>query len=331
MIRYLLTGFTLMLFLISAMSCRKAKKETLASASVNTGVSARINDIHIVSDSLWIAAAGIRNESGFFLQSTDQGNSWEIEQTQFPRSIYCVEINQKGFGLAGGDYLDLWQTDDYGATWNYYWLGNQVPFNEEDRPGVRDILLIDDSTWTFCGGENLGEGVIYRTGNRGVNWSFSFHQHEFRGSTLNTQGKIVVGGHGKILIYRDDVENFSTGQLSDVFITSVRSISSGALIACSFDGKLLRSETDGLSWKEIYDVNKGFTKRINWNCLTQDQNNLICCGTDGFIAISSDEGKSWELKKIETPKNLITAEMFKGQLIAGDTEGDVHLIDLSDQ
>jgi photosystem II stability/assembly factor-like uncharacterized protein len=322
----------LMVLLISGIlfSCKKEQPSILNSNKVFTGRDIRINDIRIISDSLWVLCGGNRNMEGYFLQSNDRGASWSATRASDKRSIYCMEINSTGFGMAGGDFLDLWTTGDFGKTWNYYWLGDQVPFNEEDRPAVRDIVLVNDSIWQFCGGENLGEGVIYRTTDSGEHWQFVFHQNEFRSALQHTSGETIVGGHGKVLRYQDNPEQASYSSFEEGFITSMTTAGNGSITACTFEGKIIHSADGGLTWIESLNLNDNIRRRVNWNSLIQSGSTIVCTGTFGHIGISQDEGVSWRIARISEDSNLITGAIDGKLLIAGDTEGNIHFISLTD-
>jgi photosystem II stability/assembly factor-like uncharacterized protein len=321
----------LLLLLALLDSCKRENISPLSATSYYTGISARINEIQIIHDSLWVACAGIRNESGYFLHSTDSGKSWISQQTEFERSVYTLEIADNGQGLAGGDFLDLWTTDDFGKTWQYLWLGNEVPFNEEDRPGVRDISIINDSIWHFCGGENLGEGVIYRTVNAGNSWSFAFHQNEFRTIAQNVNNETVVGGHGKVLSFTDDVDQVMVSGFQDSFMTSMITTKRGEFIATCFDGKVIKSVDGGQVWIEIFDINRNFNKRINWNKIIIGDSIIACFGTRGFLALSYNQGKNWLIEKIDGDKNLLSGALLRDKILAGDSEGNIHLIEYPNQ
>jgi photosystem II stability/assembly factor-like uncharacterized protein len=311
-------------------SCKKEQPEILDSQKVHTGVDVRINDICIISDSLWIICGGNRNVEGYFMQSTDRGAHWSASRASDKRSIYCMEISSNGFGMAGGDFLDLWTTGDFGKTWNYYWLGDQVPFNEEDRPGVRDIILVNDSIWQFCGGENLGEGVIYRTNDAGEHWHFVFHQNEFRSALLNASGETVVGGHGKVIRYRENPEHVSYSTFEEGFITSMITLGDGRIIACTFEGKIIQSADGGFTWSELLDQKNNIRRRVNWNSLIRSGSTIMCTGTNGYIGISQDEGLNWRISRISENSNLISGAFDGTRFLAGDSEGNIHFINLAD-
>lgn len=311
-------------------SCNKEQAETLDSRYVETGIRARINDIEIINDSLWVACAGNRETNGYFLQSDDQGESWNYTITQFPRSVYCMNFLPEGFGIAGGDFLDLWTTNDFGRSWNYYWLGNQVPMHEQDRPGVRDIMLLNDSIWTFCGGEHLGEGVLYRTTNSGQDWNFSIYQNEFRGTVLNDKEEVVTAGHGKIISYKNDLSEAKSSEFSNGFVTSMIKAADNTLLACTSEGKIINSEDGGMQWNERFDINRYLRRRINWNDLVCEGAKCCCCGTQGHLITSNDHGKTWRTHRINEEKNLVSVVMKNERIIAGDSEGNIHFMFMPD-
>ncbi|MFM9984125.1 MAG: WD40/YVTN/BNR-like repeat-containing protein, partial [Flavobacteriales bacterium] len=168
------------LLLAFSIGCHKKNNQIVPIQIIDTGLDIRINDVTLQNDTTWILGGGIRDVSGYILRSRNQGNSWQTYQSEFPKSIYRVKFRDELHGFAGGDFLHMWTTSDAGQTWSFYWLGNQVPFNGEDRPAIRDFEFVDESNWYFCGGENLGEGVLYSSNNAGNSWEFKITGNEMR-------------------------------------------------------------------------------------------------------------------------------------------------------
>lgn len=304
-------------------SCRKQNVDLLPLAIYNTGYAFRINDLFLQTDSIWFAVGGVRGEEGVILRTDDAGLTWSKFNTEFPRSMYCVNFLNQEIGFAGGEYLQLWRTSDGGNSWSYYWLDDQVPFNEEDRPAIRDFEFRNDSCWFFCGGENLGEGVVYETRNAGANWNFIFKQNEFRSLVLLNEDKIVVGGHGLVLSNSDHIDHLSNADFVDDFMTGMTVIGHDNCIGVTYNGAILKGTNSGMNWMELEKGNKAFNARINWNDVDAFGARIVAVGNEGVIAESTDSGVNWRYYEVVNSPELISVKVVKDFVLATTTDGRI--------
>ena len=311
-------AFILLIFIAG---CHKKADQITPLQIIDTGLDIRINDVELVNDSTWILGGGIRDVSGYILRSVNRGNSWQIYQSEFPKSIYSVKFRDELHGYAGGDFLHMWTTADGGHTWSFYWLADQVPFNGEDRPAIRDFSFVDDVNWYFCGGENLGEGVLYSSNNAGGTWEFKITAHEMRCLEKTSPNSLVAGGHGAIWHIPTSVIGATQASFSDDFITSSTKLEDGTILLCSYNGKIYKSTDDGNSFSEKMDGNRLFGKRMNWNDITCSEETSVVCGNDGMFAESHDGGSSWTLSQIVHEPHLFSIDRIDNTWWAGSENG----------
>ncbi len=307
-------------------SCRKEKETVIALAEINLNKNIRVNDLLFINDTLWFACGGIRNQEGTIFKSKNKGLSWTQYSSEFPKSIYCIHFLNNEIGIAGGDFIHLWRTDDGGETWYFHWLADQVPVNPNDRPAVRDIKMLNANKWYFCGGENLGEGVIYETHNAGNTWHYSIQQHELRTMEMNQNLKSFVGGHGAAFTFQDSLSTLQQTAFANDFITSSVTFSDNNCVAVSYNGAVYRSSDFGNTWIEIEGANKLFSERINWNKIENKNDQLIAVGNNGFFAESMDGGSSWTLSQLEGEQNLYTVDFSHNEVWAGSDNGKIYRI-----
>jgi photosystem II stability/assembly factor-like uncharacterized protein len=312
------------LILVLFVACKKDQGNLTPIAVLDTGTSCRINDLELLSSGRWVACSGVRNEKGFISVSDDAGVSWTSSKLDHASSTYTIDFLDSLNGYAGGDFLHLWKTTDGGLSWEYQWLGNQVPMNEEDRPVVRDFHMLKDSVWFFCGGENLGEGVVYETSDRGHSWQFVFNQHEYRAMCTNDDD-LVVGGHGSILRSNEGLNNLEPAHFENDFIMDVIMSDDGAWIAASYQGAVYRSQ-DGLNWSNVMKGERRLSQVVNWTCLVKSGQRIIVAGTDGAVAESNDHGINWTRYKVNDAPDFWSLLIDGNQVFAGSEEGKIFRI-----
>lgn len=302
-------------------SCKKEKKELTPISVYEIGTQCRINDLDMISPGRWIACSGARSEKGYISSSDDHGASWTSYQLDQPSSAYSVDFLDSLNGFAGGDFLHLWRTFDGGNSWGYYWLGNQVPMNEEDRPAVRDFIMWNDSTWYFCGGENLGEGVVYETTDGGQHWYYQFKQHEYR-ALHKDEGSLMAAGHGSILISHQGLNDLQSASFENDFITDLVKNANGDWIASSYQGAFYRSQ-DGQNWSLVMKGNRPFGGHVNWSCMAIHENRILAAGADGALAESWDGGLNWTLYTVANEPDLWSLMIAGDEVYAGGEEGKI--------
>jgi photosystem II stability/assembly factor-like uncharacterized protein len=307
------------------LSCKKEKAGDLQPSAIyilEDGV--RINGIQMLSDSVWLACGGIRNEYGVIYKSYNAGSSWKKVFTTNESSIYSIELNEQHKGLAGGDFLRMWQTNDAGETWHFYWLADQVPINEEDRPAIRDIQFVSDSTWYFCGGENLYKGVFYHTENAGATWDFLSIEHELRSVVPISKYVIATTGHGGAFTWNQQSSNLERSDFKNDFMMDATLLGNGDLLACTEQGNVYRSKS-GSYWERIWKAS-----RINyssWNGIAQRANDVLAVGNYGKILLGSAGGSEWREYALTDVGHLLAVEVWNKRFYIPTSDGRLLVLD----
>lgn len=305
-------------------SCKKGKVKSIQPiARFDTSERVLIHDIECITDSIWMVCGGIRDSRGVIMRTEDAGKSWTKFETEFPRSVYCLDFLNEMEGFAGADFLHLWRTIDGGKTWTFYWLGDQVPVHEEDRPGIKDFQMVNDSLWFFCGGENLGEGVVYETQDSGQTWNFIFKQNEFRDLTFFDDSHAITTGHGCVLLFKENLDEIAASSFENDFMTSSVAINNRRAIGVSYNGGIYKTSDGGNDWQVIDKVNKPFGNRTNWNSITKEGSHLVAVGNEGAFGESHDNGENWEFFTVEAQPDLLSVAIKNGVVLASTTDGFV--------
>jgi photosystem II stability/assembly factor-like uncharacterized protein len=291
-------------------SCKKEKSQHLSPLLIaDTGEDVLLHEFEILSDNVWIACGGIRDERGVICRSIDGGRTWTSVEMNEHRSVYCFEFLNDSVAFCGGDFLHLWKTEDAGKTWEFYWLGDQVPIHEEDRPGIKDFHFVNDSVWYFCGGENLGEGIVYETKDSGYHWQFIFKQHEYRDLTFFDSTNAIATGHGSVMLIPGAIASQQAADFEGDFITSSVAIDNQSAIGVSYNGGIYRSNNRGQNWSRIDGVNTPFSRRTLWNDIDSNGTYLCAVGNDGRMAESFDSGNAWNYFSVDSNPNLLSVKV----------------------
>ncbi|MBL7943507.1 MAG: hypothetical protein JNM00_12100, partial [Flavobacteriales bacterium] len=313
--------------LLLSVSCKKETTISVAHES-DVGVDVRLYDIQMINDTTWLACGGIRDKEGWLFRTTNAGLTWEKTEVDFPKAVYCLSYRQDGVWWAGGDFLHLWKSTDGGVTWKFHWLGQQVPFNGEDRPGVRQWQWISEQKGWFVGGENFGEGVIYHTDDGGDTWSFAFHQHELRALHFFNDSVGVVAGHGASFFTEDGISAFDQNNFQNDFMTDIATDATGDIIGVGYNGGIYNSSDFGMSWNNESETNGVLSKRANWNDVKVTNDFAIVCGNNGKVGVK-EIGGNWRFIQLDTEDHLYHMAHAKNKIIFCTDHGRLLSINVS--
>ncbi len=146
--------------------------------------------------------------------------------------------------------------------------------------------------------------LIFLIGNPFFNYA---QEYDFSWSHPSPQGNAIwsiafadettgyaVGGNGIILkttdvgdtwnIIRNSIATFDELDLYDVVVSPT-----GNIFAAGANGKILKSDNEGLSWYELSHA----TIDIIYDLCINPNGNISCCGTNGTVLMSEDNGNTW--------------------------------------
>jgi photosystem II stability/assembly factor-like uncharacterized protein len=316
-----LSGILLALIsILMLLGCRKESENVLTTETIQTGYEGKINDIE-VNDFRTIVCGGIRGVEGVILEKEVDSETWVVKYKQPQRSFYSLLVSISGEIWCGGEFLYIVKSDAL-DNWTHFSLDDQVPFHEEDRPSIRKMVNTEISSFSFVGGENLGEGVLYRSNDDGENWQFDFMQHELRDLCwLNPNHGIIVG-HG-ILAHVDSslqIQSYSGNNYE--FYTGIEKDNSGNLIVITQSGTMFFSNNQGYEWQKLETNLNGNYQSIALNDIEIRDGNYVVCGNSG-IALFSTNGINWNEFQIENESNLYSVTLHQNQCYFTSDQGKI--------
>ena len=144
----------------------------------------------------------------------------------------------------------------------------------------------------FVGGEDYKKGVIYKTFDGGLSWSFDTLKQEmmYISTTSNTTW---ISGFGYIGKSTNGVVFEQVKLTNDVFM-GVFQLSDNSVITISNTGGIYKSTDSGNTWKTVQKKRKVFSKRVAFNSFSFSLNKGVIVGDEGLILISGDYGETWQ-------------------------------------
>ena len=313
-----------LLLMLVFISCIKEKQEISPFNEYKLPKLVRLNGIVCTSEKEWFVVGGKKMEEGYVFHTKDAGLTWSTFQTDEVSNLYTIAFRDSLNGMAGGDRCFYWTTADGGATWHYRWLAQQVPFNGEDRPAIRDIQYVGDSTVLFCCGESFNKGVFYRTTDLGQSWQFDFYPHELRTILLSNQnGSAQVSGYGFGINVSSNYAESAGTDLSGRYIMASATHKSD-FFQVDFEGSVSKSNSVSGPWNEVYSGRKLFSKRITLNAIASNESSIAVVGNEGVVLISENDGQNWKTFALENKPHLFDVAWTGKNWLAVSDEGVVY-------
>lgn len=268
--------------------------------------------------------------NGYIAKTTDGGASWiqqnSLMNTQFVRAISFVDLNT---GFICGDDGQIRKSTDGGTTWipqfsntvagiycieavdanNVYAAvnngtvlrstdGGNTYFSVAVSPNqllTLDFVSIDTG---FAAGQG---GVVYKTTNAGLNWTF------LNASTLNNFWDIcalsgsdlyLAAYYGTLRKSENTGGSFTPAYAYNLNYEDIHMVNSMIGYACALDGYIVKTTDGGLTWKNQIS---GSTENLNEIFFVDSKTGYIAC-TAGTVLKTTDGGDNFNLAVI-SPNN----------------------------
>lgn len=315
--------FAVALIVFFFTSCKKDVQEFDAQKiPIPSGTT--IRDVAIGSDGRWIIC-GKDGDKGVILMSRDEGITWN--RTFFLNEMNTVAMADSLHGIAGDADILVYRTIDGGVTWNQF-----VPavYPLSVNRVLRGATYANNTTGYICGGKNFENGVLYKTVDGGQSWSFTEYNHELRSIAFKDSLHGILAGYGVLFTTSDGGNNWNLTDNTGLFFTGVTSTSTENFWASAFNGAILYSTNNGLSWEE---KKKGTTWNVSshaLNCIAYFHSGIIAAGgPDGFITWSTDGGQSWNERITCDHHDILSLEWLNHETILITTkEGGLYRFEI---
>ena len=233
----------------------------------------------------WISCSG-----GLVLHTTNEGQNWEVQDTQtgnYLRDVYFIN-DQEGWVV--GDKSTVLKTEDSGNTWISYNNGIMENVN------INSVFFINDTLGWICG-DFFG---IYNTANGGISWERQtipnimfpdFEEIQF----INDLTGWVVGYDGTYFTNNGGLTWHHLTYWSQYFFTDLHFIDEdiGWLSNCC---RIIRTEDGGVSWESLYYDFEGDLIDIQF----LDEETGYVLSNDYEIWKTTDGGNNWIQSEVQS-------------------------------
>lgn len=277
-----------------------------AGAFTSTSLQTNFHCVRFYNSNIGVAVG----EYGAIFRTTDGGINWQIvtkgslEWNSAANSVdrsdlYSVHcINSSRAVISSKNQVFI--TNNSGVSWNQVYI-------LDGHPRFDDVSFANQSIGAMVGLNQSLEGVIFRTGNGGIDWSV---QYSSSSAILNSidfstaSHGIVVGNGGKILRTSDGGLNWTdqgiiVPNLNDVFL-----VDSLIGYAVGRFGVIIKTTDGGLNWTQLLSS----TFYNLYGVAFSDANNGIAVGdsinvgvSHGLILKTTNGGATWSRQVLGVP------------------------------
>lgn len=258
--------------------------------------------------------------------SKDRGKSWDavdVPGTGFTLNAISFSDPQHGWAV-GGKGLVI-RTKDGGKSWELL----KQPTHSE----LHEVYFANSRVGYIAGNERFGDKItdevwgsieIFCTRDGGETWRRCYKKDEpsivFQ-IMAPSESVALVALDGNRLIRTDDQgANWQPVDLSGKKVFSVARASDGALWVVGNKGTFERSEDGGRTWRHGESF-EGGAARKDWEQIAFNLTGMgIAVGEGGLLAVTLDNGKTWQLLDSRVQDRLRAVRLQDGYAIISGAE-----------
>jgi photosystem II stability/assembly factor-like uncharacterized protein len=249
---------------------------------------------------------------GAILKTTDAGGSWSVQNFDHYISSICFANTVSGYATGYAyDGATIYKTTDSGNSWSSQVFFESVILNSIHCPDENNCYAVGAQ---FDGVE-LWNGIAYRTGDGGSNWTTVFNDLSGLQDVFftNPDTGYIIGNmsylYSEILKTTDGgSEWISQIQLPYQYLQSIFFIDENNGFAVghnSYDGFFIKTTDGGNNWSEQVIPNSS----IFYSVFFSDENVGYIVGQEGIIYKTTDAGEIWTMQESPT-KNTFQSVFF---------------------
>ncbi len=305
------------LFLVCAVCFGCQKKEQLYYTTLGTTPEKiDITDISRINDStFYVIGIDKEDHTYVYLCRSKNQNSWSFSKRYKSLDRYrCIVFDDKGTTWWCGDKMFLSKSFDTLKTSQRhskftYW--NEWP---SEKTNLRELYVKDGRPYYMIGTDDLLSGSFYTYANSDTVYS-SAKKHFGLNDMVVCGDDVYVAGYGSIFRVSGGAET-----LEDIGGENFTHICVGGsyLFACTYSGKIFRSEIGSNNWEKITSLGK--------NLLFIEANSkgdVIAAGGSREILVSTNYGTDWYEEKYSDGNKISCMKQYGDDFYIGTEKGIV--------
>lgn len=304
-----ITGVILALALISG--CSSGNKDPLQFESYTIVTGEEITGLDFTSSS----AGCVVTAAGNILRTADGGKTFLPVGNSGGRRLEDIYFLDEEIGLSCGEKGTLLRTENGGATWTSISADSAWDLVSIGFPGDEVGLVVGN----YNMGELAGIGVIGRSTDKGLNWSFAGSEH----AQLHYID-VVPHEHAWVLGKEALVYSTDGGQVWEFAASRIPGINALLFIDVQHgwevgDNGLLRYSSDGgWSWQDKLKMTDQ-----SLTCLAVPEPDVVFIAGNEFLAVSVNHGRNWVMDTVSHRFRFVDIDAADGFVFAVGSGGQL--------
>lgn len=280
------TALSCLLFFFLLASCDRLDSSAVSWSELDAPTDFDLNEILIKSDGSWHAVGGETWEIGIYVESQDEGLSWQIEELH-NKALFSLAFDesQNLYSTGISSFLYVQEADDE------KWLaGNPIIWATG-----RDVAFANENRGILVGGEALINGhlVVY-----GENYEAVEKQHwdrEISTVCYTDEDTWFVAGFGFIAKSENGGMDWQMNEFAGDFFVDLFFVDELVGYCIGNSGTIAKTTDGGENWNSQRNGSDLFTSDLAFRALFfKDANQGFICGEDGLLIYTENGGGAWK-------------------------------------
>jgi photosystem II stability/assembly factor-like uncharacterized protein len=262
---------------------------------VNSPTSHPLREIQRVDDSTMYMISGILYSDGGLYKSNDGGYHWTIVNQNFNGGLFGVFFKNKNEGTVTGWPSTIYNTKDGGKSFVKSTNGEDIM--------LKSPIQYRDKSFA-AGGIGFEIGALWQRNSDQDTWQITNENRSFNKIIFNNSNTGYLAGYGLVQRSTDIGKTWNTTECKgDVWI-DIDFTSSQVGYALGYEGKVMKTNDDGLHWTTMRSSNGLFQSTQFAACDFVNESRGMIVGYDGAIEWTDNGGYSWNKLKPFTNSHI---------------------------
>ena len=282
--------------------CNKKNDAALIN-NISSGTSLTLRQIQFLDNGIGYIVGGKLYETSILLKTIDSGNTWKIIDSSIVGGGFGMNFINADTGLITSWPSSVYKTIDGGKTFTKY-------ITQFDQI-VRSPLFISNDKCMAVSGIGYEDGKFWKSDDGGLNWKTDSFKRALNKLIMKNSRDGFIASYGLILKSTDGGTTWnSTDSKGDNWM-DIDFPTNQTGYAIGFEGKIIKTIDDGMSWKTIQSGNNIIQRPDQLNS-AYFYNEIVgaVVGYDGTLKITTNGGYDWTYINTLTKEHLRDVYLF---------------------